>query len=183
MQNKYIGVIGSRSLPAIYKPKVKKAVRQLLDKGYNIATGGAMGTDAFVLQSLLELGAAKRGVVFSAWKHANQFPLAVKERVKEFISLGGRVVWGDVPFHAHRNAIVAGLLGRNIRLVANVAGIVAFMHGNSRGTSFTAQKAVRKNIPVQIVRISGMFLPPPKNMPLTSPMKGAVSYDHQNTNN
>jgi hypothetical protein len=138
--NKLVGVIGSRKLPAICKGKVKEVVSRLLDKGYDIASGGAIGADQYALEALLELGAAKRGVIFAAWENVEQFPADTREQVKEFVRLGGRIVWGNVPHAAPRPAVVAGLLGRNVRLVSGASGLVAFPYGESRGTRFTIRK-------------------------------------------
>lgn len=148
---KYFGVIGSRQLPTIYKPKIKEAVRQLLDKGYDIASGGAVGADNYVLESLIELDACHRGIIFSAWRCLDQFPIPVKENVKRFIAQGGQVAWGDVPRYADRQMVVAGLLARNLRLVHGTVGLVAFPFGESRGTFFTVQNAHKKGIPVFIL--------------------------------
>lgn len=158
---KYIGVIGSRQLPAIYKSKVKEVIRQLLDKGYDIASGGAVGADNFALEAILELDSAPRGIIFSPWRYPDQFPIPVRENIRKFITEGGKVVWGDTPPHpptpfglrrtgAHRPVIVAGLLGRNLRLLSGAVGLVAFPFGESRGTFFTVHKARKKGIPVFI---------------------------------
>ncbi len=108
--HKFIGVIGSRTLPEEYREKARGMVRYLLDKGYGIASGGAVGADAYALDALLELGQAHRGVIFSPWKHIIQFPDTVQEQAKRFIREGGRVEWGFVQMEAGRNATVAGLL-------------------------------------------------------------------------
>ena len=149
-ERKYIAVIGSRQLPAIYKIKIKQVIKCLLDKGYNIASGGAIGADNYALGSLLELGAAPRGVIFSAWQHFSQFPSSVISSVKGFSHLGGQVVWGDVPLCAERNQVVSGLLSRNIRLVSHAAGLVAFISSGSRGTIFTIKQAIQRKVPVVI---------------------------------
>ena len=63
--HKFIGVIGSRTLPEEYREKARGMVRYLLDKGYGIASGGAVGADAYALDALLELGQAHRGVILA----------------------------------------------------------------------------------------------------------------------
>ena len=150
---RYIGVIGSRNLPITYKPKVKEAVKQLLEKGYAIASGGAIGADNYALESLLELGAANRGIIFSPWQFTSQFPLAVRENIKTFMRDGGKVIWGNTPPHAPYPAVASGLLSRNLRLVAGAAGLVAFPFGDSRGTSFSVRHAQQKNIPIRFFQI------------------------------
>lgn len=151
----YVGVIGSRNLPATYKESVKQIVELLLQKGYAIASGGAIGADNFALESLLELDAAHRGIIFSPWQEIGQFPIPVRENVKRFIAQGGQVVWGDTPRYADRQAVVAGLLSRNVRLVSGAVGLIAFPFGPSRGTAFTLRQARSKNIPVRILPVGG----------------------------
>ena len=144
----YVGVIGSRQLPACYKEKVKQIVEQLLKEGYDIASGGATGADNYALEALLELSAAPRGIIFSPWQEIDQFPIAVRENVKRFIAQGGQVARGDTPRYAARQTVVTALLARNRRLIAHVVGLVAFPYGEARGTFFTVQNA--KDIPVRI---------------------------------
>ena len=127
---KLIGIIGSRTLPEEYRGKVREMVKYLLGKGYGIASGGAVGADAYALDALLELGQAHRGVIFSPWKHIIQFPDTVQPKIQKFLSEGGKVEWGHVELAAGRNAVVAGLLHRNIRLTKAVYGLVAYLHGS-----------------------------------------------------
>ncbi len=149
MQNqKHIGLVGSRQLPAIYKIRIKQVAKCLLDKGYNIASGGAMGADNYALESLLELGVASRGVIFSPWTNIEQFPWAVRKTVGKFASLGGQIIWGDVQPFAPYEIVADGLRSRNVRLVSKVAGLVAFISGNSRGTISTIRQAIQRKVPV-----------------------------------
>jgi len=160
MQNKkYIGIIGSRTLPQIHKNQVKGITKYLINKGYGIASGGAIGADLYALESLLELNAIERGIIFSPWKYLSQFPQGTQPQIKKFFSLGGKIVLGNVSPYDCRNAIVAGLLSRNVRLVSNVTGIVAFLHGESRGTIFTIKRAISQNIPVVVFSCDNRTLP------------------------
>jgi len=147
---KYIGLIGSRQLPAIYKIRIKQVIKCLLDKGYGIASGGAMGADNYVLESLLELDAAQRGIIFSAWQDYSQFPQSVIKSAKKFSALGGKIIWGDTQPFAPYKTVAVGLRSRNVRLVSRVAGLVAFIAGNSRGTIFTITQAIQRNVPVVV---------------------------------
>ena len=145
---KYIGVIGARNLPGSQETQVRKVVGYLLGKGYDIASGGAIGADAFALNSLLCFGEARRGLIFSPWQQIGQFPIAVKDFVAKFLDKGGQINWGLVPSGACRNVVVAGLLGRNIKLASTVSGLVAFLNGESRGTIFTIRQAIKRQIPI-----------------------------------
>lgn len=155
INNKYIGIIGSRKLPPFYKNKIKEVIRQLLNKGYGIASGGAVGADSYALEALLELGVAKRGIIFSAWQTLDQFPFSVKDQISQFISLDGRIVWGTVPPLAPQCTVVSGLLSRNVQLVSGAAGLVAFLHGESRGTGFTIKQGIKRAVPV-VAFVSGV---------------------------
>ena len=73
MQN--MGVIGSRSLSRRYSSQVSDVVKYLLDRGFNITTGGAVGTDQFCLEAVVSLGQQSRCVVFAAWQNIKDFPV------------------------------------------------------------------------------------------------------------
>jgi predicted Rossmann fold nucleotide-binding protein DprA/Smf involved in DNA uptake len=52
-----IGIVGARALPESFRGQVADAVRYLLDKGYRIHSGGAIGADLYVLKSVIDCGA------------------------------------------------------------------------------------------------------------------------------
>ena len=89
-----VGVVGSRSLPASFATLVSSLVSLLLDNGFGVASGGALGADALALAALLGHGGAPRSVLFSAWPSVSGFPLAVRPQLASFLSAGGQVVWG-----------------------------------------------------------------------------------------
>ena len=156
-----VGVIGSRSLPASFAPLVYSVVRSYLSRGFAVASGGAIGADAFALSALLQLGAASSGVIFSAWQSLQGFPVSVHSHIRQFIASGGRVVWGLSAPGASRQHAVSALLARNRRLVLASSVIVAFMHGASRGTLYTISQAVARGIPVVVFLCGdGAAVPP-----------------------
>jgi len=154
------GVVGSRSLPASFAPLVSRVVFLLLSRGYGIASGGAVGADSFALEAVIQEEASARGIIYSAWSSFSGFPSLVRLQVSRFLASGGQVVWGPASPSHPRSAIVSALLGRNRRLVSASAVIVAFLHGQSRGSLYTVRQAVEQGIPV-IVFLCGVsaFLP------------------------
>jgi len=145
-----VGVVGSRALPASFAPLVSSVVRSYLSRGFVVASGGALGADAFALSALLQHDTASSGVIFSAWQSLAGFPVSVRPLVQQFMASGGRVVWGSSAPGASRQHAVSALLSRNRRLVSASSVIVAFMHGASRGTLYTIRQAVARRIPVVV---------------------------------
>ena len=155
-----VGFVGSRSLPASYSPFVSSLVSAFLARGFRVASGGAVGADQFALSALLEQGASSKGVIYSAWGSVSGFPSSVQSSVSRFIASGGEVVWGSGSPGAPRQVIILSLLGRNRRLVYGCSCLVAFLHGQSRGSLYTVRQAVRRGIPVYVFLCGGASLPP-----------------------
>lgn len=143
-----IGVIGSRRLPEESFSRVSSVVQYLLDRGHSVCHGGALGCDHFVLRALLAEGSPGRGLLFSAWRDIESFPLEVRPDIESYLGSGGAVVWGDCASGQPYSAVCAGLHARNQRLVSHCDGLVAFIHGESRGTLSTIRYAIRFGIPV-----------------------------------
>ncbi len=177
-----VGIIGSRALPEKYKNKVQEVVKYLVQKGYRINTGGAMGTDQYVLEALISLGLVSKGTIFSAWDSVLGFPKPVQKYVEHFISHGGHMHWGSAPAHCSNSLAVDALLERNRKLVEASSGLVAFMYGESKGTIYTIKKACKKGIKVIVFRFGDMTFIPivgsgrwPK-MNCSEPWNGAAIY-------
>lgn len=147
------GFVGSRSLPASFSPLVSSLVSAFRARGFQVASGGAVGADQFALSALVDQGAP--GVVFSAWSSGSGFPASVRPSISRFLASGGQVVWGMASVGAPRQQVVSALLGRNRRLVSACSCLVAFLHGPSRGTLFTVRQAVRRGIPVYVFLCGG----------------------------
>ena len=156
-----VGVVGSRSLPASFAPLVSSLVSFLLDQGFGVASGGALGADSFALSALLGQGASSCGVLFSAWPSVSGFPVLVRPQVSRFLASGGRVVWGSVSSGSSRQAVCSALFARSRALVSSSCLLVAFLHGPSRGTLFTLRQAVRRGVPVVVFLCGGGASLPP----------------------
>ena len=146
--SRFAGVIGSRSLPASFAPLVSRVVSLLLSRGYSIASGGAVGADSFALEAVIQQGSASRGIVYSAWASASGFPSSVQPQVSRFLASGGQVVWDSAQPGQSRSAVDSALLGRNRRLVSASSVVVAFLHGQSRGSLYTVRQAIEQGVPV-----------------------------------
>jgi len=129
-------------LPSQFSEQVSQVVSYLLERGYRIHSGGALGADQFALQSVISQGACSQAAIFSAWSSASGFPQRVQPSIQHLLSHGGSVVWGVVAPRSSRQAVTVGLISRNIRLVRSSLGVVAFLYGESRGTSRTIRAAI-----------------------------------------
>lgn len=147
-----IGIVGARSLPEKHKTKVQEVVKYLASKNYCINTGGAMGTDQYVLGALISLGQVNKGKIFSAWNSVSGFPKPVQKYIDYFNSHNGQIHWGEASSPCSSSVAVAALLGRNKKLVEASSGLIAFMYGESKGTIFTIKEACKKGIRVVVFR-------------------------------
>jgi hypothetical protein len=150
-----IGIVGARELPESYREQVYGVARYLLDSGYCIHSGGAVGADLFALQSIIDCGAYHRASIFSAWSGVSGFPRIVQPYIQQYIHHGGQISWGVVQPHSSRRMVIDGLLSRNSRLVRTSCGLVAFLYGESRGTCGTIRQAVRHDIKVAVFDCGG----------------------------
>ncbi len=147
---KVVGVIGSRSLPLEWAERVGSVTEDLLGRGCNIASGGAVGTDEFCLAHLVHIGESARGTLYSPWSTYEGFPVKVRALTRQFKDYGGSVVWGTVRGQEEYTIVRTALLQRNMRLIDAVTGVVAFLHGDSKGTLFTLRKALAAHLSVVI---------------------------------
>lgn len=141
---KNVAVVGARSLPYSYAHQVTQVVDYLLDRGFHIASGGAIGADAFVLNHLVDIGQSEKGVIFSAWNNMKAFPGKVRPHVRMFCQAGGSLLWGLSSGAENPSAIKVALLQRNFKLVEACHGITAFLVADSRGTMHTILQAIKQ---------------------------------------
>lgn len=150
-----VGIIGARALPDSFREQVSAVVSYLVERGYQIHSGGALGADLFALRAVIEQSACSRSVIFSPWASASGFPRVVQPYIEQFLSHSGRVEWGMTRPHSSRSLAVAGLLARNQRLVSASSGIVAFLYGESRGTTQTILQAIARGLRVVVFLCGG----------------------------
>jgi len=147
---KHIGVIGSRSLPSSQSGLVGLVVEDLLGRNCHIASGGAVGADEYCLSQLVHIGESGKGTLYSPWSTYEGFPVKVRALTRQFKQYGGSVIWGGLQGKEEYPIVRTGLLQRNMRLIEAVSGIVAFLHGESKGSLFTIRKALAGHLPVVI---------------------------------
>jgi len=143
---KSVGVIGSRSLCYTHAHHVGEIVDDLIDRGYHIATGGAIGADQFVIEWLIRQGLSDHCTIYAAWKNYSGFPIKIRAMIRQFKDYGGHLLWGAASGQDSPHIAKAGLLLRNQLLVNACYGIVAFIDGQSRGSLFTIKKAAAKRL-------------------------------------
>ena len=145
-----VGMVGSRSLSYTLTNQIGNITEDLIKRNYHIATGGAIGTDQFVIEQLLHLGLSEYCTVYSPWQNYAEFPVKVRTIMRQFKDCGGHLLWGEVGGNEPHHLIKMGLLLRNQRLVSAYYGLVAFIDNNSRGSIFTIQKAVQKRLTIVV---------------------------------
>ena len=144
--NRSVGVIGSRSLPYQVAEKVGQITEDLIARGYRVASGGARGTDHFVIERLLKTDQAQHGTVYSAWQNYTGFPATIRATIREFKEKGGSILWGPITGKEPEFMVKQSLLFRNARLVEACYGLVAFLTPDSRGSVFTLKRALEKRL-------------------------------------
>lgn len=140
-----VAVVGSRKLPASWADRVAQVVRDLVRRGNRIGSGGALGADLFALQTVVQLGReACRGSTIFLPGSVMQTPSVCRELLLQFEKSGGKIVPGTVAGRATtRSEHINALFDRSIELVKASSGVVAFVAGESKGTWFTCEQAVR----------------------------------------
>ncbi|MFC1771062.1 DNA-processing protein DprA [Candidatus Margulisiibacteriota bacterium] len=149
-----IGVIGSRSLPVHLSAKVGDVVDDLLQRGFRIASGGALGADQYCLDRLISSGNASKCAIFSAWKNYAGFPVKVRPFVREARQNGATLFWGWAQGREPHPIIRMALLKRNEKLVEACYGLVAFITTASKGSIFTITKAVKAHLPLVVFPVN-----------------------------
>ncbi len=145
-----IGIIGSRSLPFSYAEKVGNVVEDLLERGFHIASGGALGADQFCLERLISSGNSDKCSIFSAWKNYAGFPAKVRPFVCEARQNGATLFWGWSQGKEPQSIVRMALLKRNEKLVEACYGLVGFITKGSKGSIFTISKTVKAHLPLVV---------------------------------
>ncbi len=149
-----IGVVGSRSLPIAYADKVGLVTEDLIERGFHIASGGALGTDQFCLDRIISTENAAKCTIFSAWQNFSGFPVNVRPYVREAQKKGASIFWGYVSKEVPPYVVKMALLKRNERLIEACYGLVAFLVPGSKGTLFSITKAVKAHLPLVVFPIN-----------------------------
>ena len=153
--NNTVAVVGSRDLPASWSGRVHQVVSQLLARGCQVASGGALGADLFTLQAVIAAGRSAGASVFIPGVSIQQSPMACHRWLGCFEQEGGTVVPGQAQPGANKDEFVAALFARSVALVQACKGVVAFISGQGRGSWFTCQQAARLGRSVVVFPVAG----------------------------
>jgi hypothetical protein len=145
-----IGVIGARSLPFSWAGRVGDVVDDLLGRDFYIASGGALGTDQFCLERVINSGNASKCSIFSAWQNYAGFPVKVRPYIRAAKQKGASLFWGWAQGKEPPSMVRIALLKRNEKLVQACYGLVAFINASSKGSIFTITKAVKAHLPLVV---------------------------------
>ncbi|MBZ0159100.1 hypothetical protein [Candidatus Methylomirabilis sp.] len=146
---RYVAVVGSRSLPSSWEPRVASVTHSLLGRGFGIGSGGAVGADLFALRTVVDAGGGGCGSSVVHLPGDNSLaPRDCRPSLVRFAALGGSVVSGSLIRGASRDVAVTALKSRTAALVESAAGVVAFLHGPSWGTRFTLRCALARGLRV-----------------------------------
>ena len=143
---KSIGIIGSCTISYQKAELIGHITEEILEKGYHLASGGAIGVDQFVVERLLRIGRSENCTIYSAWKSYYGFPIKVRAMTRQFKQYGGSIIWGPSSGKEPQSLVRTALLMRNDKLVDACHGIVAFIDTHSRGTIYTIKKAAQKHL-------------------------------------
>ncbi len=154
---KLIAVVGSRELPASWSGRVSQVVSQLVRRSCRICSGGALGADLFALQATVQLGReACEGSRVYLPGSLLQASSPCRAALLQFEPFGGRIISGEAAGEAsEREAYIRALFSRTVDLVRASSGIVAFVAGESKGTWFTCEQAVRTGKQVVLFSAEG----------------------------
>jgi len=149
-------VIGSRHLPSSWELRVNAVVGLLLSRGHRICSGGAVGTDLFVLRSLVSRGLRRcQGSSVFLPGDLLWFLLLVSPGWSASWRWAVRLLRAPHRESSARREYVRALLIRNCSIVRASAGVVAFVSGCSEGSWFTVFQAVRRGRPVVVFPVDG----------------------------
>ena len=150
-----VGVVGARSLPASFAGTVSRVVGDLLRRGCQVGSGGALGTDLFALQAVVASGCCEGARVFLPGS-VQQAPWVCRQALQSLVAGGGEVVPGSAPVGASRGEFIKALFARSAALAqAATGGVVGFVSGTSSGTWFTCQVTARLGRAVVVFPVEG----------------------------
>jgi len=145
-----IAVIGSRRVPSSWFGRIAGVVSFLLDRGFGVASGGALGADSFVLSSVVSAGssACGRSVVFGFGSSPSCVPVAVRPLLSRFLALGGRFAPGLAVAGASHRVVLGALASRSRAMVRFSRGMIVFWVSGSRGSLREMRLAAKFGVPI-----------------------------------
>ena len=161
----YCAVVGSRSLPQSWAGHVAAVTTTLIENGWKIVSGGAVGADHMALQAVVETGHSRDMRVYLPAR-VEDAPPAVQPTLKALAEQGGRLVLGSLFSHPDHKIYIQALFRRTRQMVADSQAVVAYLApGKSSGTRFTICQAISRGIPVTVFTTGHVQLPEPGDWP------------------
>jgi len=144
-----MGIVGSRVESSEMIAQTTEQVTKALDKGWRIATGGAIGTDSTAIKAAMNSGKGSSLDIYLP-KGIDDQPASVRQMIKDAKAAGANVVENA----GGSSNYVTACHGRNQKIVDNSDAVVAIQNNNSRGTQSTINKANAANKYIKVVSYS-----------------------------
>jgi len=146
MKKETVAIIGSRDIPSSAYSVIENLVLACKRAGRKIITGGARGVDMAVLKSVIKLGYCEGLKVYLPLQ-ISETSLANRHFLKKCEEQGGEIVEGKNK-GTSRQAVLAGIFGRNRKIAEEADVIYAFHNGISKGTEYMCKygEKLGKNI-------------------------------------
>jgi len=161
---KWLAVVGSRYVTPEMRRDIKRYVTQKVADGYGIVSGGGTGTDTYAVRMALEAGIdisrVKLFLPGSVEKYSDELRRRAlegkcksddaEETIRQLHSLASNTL--DILFYPGDIETIdaRAFHARNRRIVSCADELVAFRLGQSKGTTYSIERARQKGIPVQI---------------------------------
>jgi DNA processing protein len=134
-----IAVVGSRSMDWYGKKVIEQIIPSLVECGWTVISGGAIGADSYAHRKTVELGGKTIVVLGSGMLFP--YPFCNKQLFEEVIEAKGTII---SPFALHMVARPGNFPARN-RIIAGLSrGCVVIQAGLKSGASITAQFALEQ---------------------------------------
>lgn len=155
----YCAVVGSRSLPQSWAGHVAAVTTTLIENGWKIVSGGAVGADHMALQAVVEAGRAQDMRVYLPAR-LKDAPPKVRPLLQRLVEDGGRAIQGTLYSHPDHRVYIQALFNRTRQMIADSQAVVAYLApGSSNGTRFTICQAISRGIPVTVFTTGRVELP------------------------
>lgn len=160
----WLAVVGSRYTTPKMRRDIGRYVTQKIADGYGIVSGGGTGVDTYAVQIALELEIDPRRVRVFLPATVDRYSDELRQRalegkcksddaeetIRQLHSLASHTL-GTVLYPEDVETIDARAFhARNRRIVSYADELVAFRLGQSRGTTYSIDRARQKGIQVQV---------------------------------
>jgi len=135
----YLAVVGSRKMNRYGKMVLKNIIPPLVESGFSIISGGAIGVDSYAHQITVESGG--KTVVVLGSGLVRPYPYCNKKLFEDVLQAGGTLV---SPFSLHTSAYPGNFPARN-RIIAGLSrGCLVVQAAHKSGARITANFALEQ---------------------------------------